>query len=188
MHTKEYSIGLKITIYRKNTMADDHNQSSATIGPLNYSGYLDWPHIYTAMTNWAKNENMKIFEPVYKDKTDAQGFTEREMTIAFIKKVDRLNKYIITVSIRLWDCQPVEITENGTKRTVERGRARFLLSSVIDRDWQNIFDESLFWKKMRRVYYQLRNWDWNLDHWDTLYAKAYDLNKVIKQALGMDTA
>lgn len=163
-------------------------QGITKIGPLNYSGYIDWPKLYTVVTNWAKAEKMKIFEPAYKDKTDGQGFTEREITLTFLRKVDRMNRYEITIQMRLWDCQPVEITKNGAKKIVDRGRIRVNIDSQINRDWQNIFDESFFTKKLRRVFYTLRNWEWNLKHADTVLEKTYDLQKVIKEALEMDTA
>ena len=154
---------------------------------VNFSGYFDWPGLYQVLTGWAKKEGMRIFETVYKDKTGG-GFTERELDLEFRVKVDRMNLYILHIYMHLWDCQKVDITENGETKTMERGRIHIKLSTSIDRDFQGVFDESSFWKKMRRVYYRLRFWDWAFQHWDVWYNKMYDLQKDIKVHLRMDTA
>jgi hypothetical protein len=155
---------------------------------VNYSGYFDWPGLYQVITGWAKKNGMKIFETVYKDKTGGTGFVEREWDIEFRVKVDRMNMYILNVYMHLWDCQKVDVTENGETKSVERGRIFVRLTTKIDRDFQNVFEGSPFWKKTRRVYYKLKFWDWAFEHWDAWYNKMYDLQKDIKVYLRMDTA
>jgi hypothetical protein len=155
-------------------------------GPLTYSGYYDWPGLYSTIIGWAKKERLKVFETLYKDKI-SKGFTEREIEFTFLRKVDRMNKYIYKVAIKIWDAQKVEVTQNGEVKKIERGRLRVLIEGSIDRDHQGLFEKGVFWLTIRNIFYRMRHWQWLFEHADTVQTKVYELQKVIKEQLGMDT-
>jgi hypothetical protein len=163
------------------------DKSTGQTGYLRFLGYFDWPGLYALLTSWANKEMYKIYEHVYKDKTSAEGFTERELEWYLEKKVDRLNKYIIKITIKMWDCQKVEVTQNEEKKILDRGRIRVLINTEIERDWQKKFEKSPTFEMFWKVYDRITTWDWNFDHWDALYSKKYELHDEVKKHLGLDT-
>ena len=152
---------------------------------LTYSGYIDWPGFYGTLKKWMKGELLKIYEPLYKNKTGGDGYTERELKWICEKKVDRLNKYIMTVELKMWDVQPVEITQNGETKTVDRGRIRVFIQGSIDEDYQGKFGSSNFLKAMWKMYRKLIRWEWGFSHWDYWYNKQFELRDALRKTLGV---
>lgn len=165
------------------------NDLGMDIKYFQYSGYYDWPKLYKLIISWAKSEEMKVYEPQYKDKASKMG-SEREIKWYFEKKVDQMHKYGLNVEIQMWDCVPVEITENGEKKKVERGRFRVGVSGFIDDDYQKLFEEKRWqrWKILRPLYNKIMQVQEGFTHWDDLHKKRYELLNEIKTFLDTETA
>jgi hypothetical protein len=156
-------------------------------GDLRYSGYFDWPGLYNVFVTFAANEMMKIYETLYKDKTSGEGFAEREIEMTIDKKVDRLYRYQIKIAVKLWDCQEVDVKQNGVTKKMTRGRLRVRIVGIVQMDQQNKFQISETMQKMWTIYKKLTLWDYNFNHWDIMYAKQYELQAQVKAFLGLDT-
>lgn len=155
-------------------------------GDFNYSGYFDWPGLYATIMKWAGKEMLKIYEPLYKDKTTKQGFAEREFNWIFERKVDRMHKYTMNVNLRMWDIQNVEVTKDGVTKNLDRGRMRLRISAEMNNDYQGLFSKPP-WDKLFGVYGTIMNWDWGFQHWDPWYNKMFELQAEIKNFLGVDS-
>ncbi len=160
---------------------------TALPGDLNYSGYFDWAELYGFITGWMSKNQLKLYEPVFKDKTSKEGYTDRELTLYGEKKVDLMNKYMLTVEVKMWDCQDVDVTKDGKTQKLCRGRFRIRISANIDNDFQGLFNKSEFWKKFYTFYEHLIKWDWNFEHWDYWYTKCFELHSGIRRFLNMDS-
>lgn len=167
-------------------MGKETTEPVGTTGDFNYSGYFDWPGLYTLLASWANKEMYKIYEPLYKDKVNKAGFTERELNWWLEKKVDRMHKYFIEVEIKMWDVQQVEITENKETKKLDRGRFRIRISSKIDKDFQNLYSDKKN-KNLWKIYSKVTNWDYNFNHWDFLYNKMFEFLNEIKNYVGVDS-
>jgi len=156
-------------------------------GYLRYSGYFDWPKIYSSMASWMGKEQLTIYEKVYKDKTDAQGIAERELTWVCERKKDRMIKYIMEVNLRMWDVQPVEVTKEGKKKKMNRGRIRIEVTAKIVDDFQGKFEVSKISQKLYKIYSKITGLSFGLGEWDYWYTKMWELNGEFKKLLGTDT-
>lgn len=158
----------------------------AKAGDLNYSGYYDWNELYSAFGKFASVNQLKIFEDPYKDKTTKDGFTEREFKWHMEKKVDRMHKYIMKLDVHMWDCQQVEVTKDGVTKKMELGRMRIQISSILDDDWQGIFDDSP-WGKFKGLYKAITGVDTGLNHEDYWCVdKMFEFQDSLKKVLGLD--
>ena len=151
-----------------------------------YSGYFDWPKLYKLILGWASTEQFKIFETLYKDKT-GKGITEREFSWYFDRKVDLMNKYVLEVTLQMWDCTKVKITKNGKEVSCERGRLKIGISAKIDSDFQELFDKNAFYRAMYPLYAKLTGVKQAFTHEDDLYNLRYELLNQIKTFLDTET-
>lgn len=164
------------------------NKKDKGIGEeFHYSGYFEWPGVYDFICGWLKQNQLKLYEKTYKDKTSKDGFTEREISIFAEKAVDRMNKYHMGVEIKMWDCQEVEVTKDGTTQKLSRGRFRVRLYSDITEDYQDLFAGSPVWSKMKGLYNKLNTWNWGFEHWDYWYTKTFELHQALREYLKTDT-
>lgn len=154
---------------------------------FHYSGYFEWPGVYDFISGWLIKNQLKLYEKVYKDKLSKDGFTEREMTIVGEKTVDRMNKYQMTVIIKMWDCQDVEVTKDGITQKLCRGRFRVRIGAKILRDYQNLFNKNDFWIKMWGVYDKLMTYNFGFDHYDYWFTKSHDLHQALRDYLKTET-
>lgn len=150
-----------------------------------YSGYYDWSKLYAVIIKWAKKEQFKIYEPLYKDKATKMG-VEREVGMYFEKKVDQMHKYSLNFSIQMWDCVPVEIQQNGAVKKLERGRFKIGISGKIDSDFQGMFDKG-FARTLWKLYARLTRKEYDFITWDELHKKRYELLNEIKTFLDTQT-
>ncbi|MFT4326735.1 MAG: hypothetical protein ACMXYK_04495 [Candidatus Woesearchaeota archaeon] len=154
---------------------------------ITFSGYYSWKNLYATLTKWYTEQELEIFETVFKDKTSGSGFTERELEWEGSKEVDRMNKFYMKVAIKIWDSQVVEVTENGTTKKMDRGRLRVRITAEIEDDWQGLFSGSNFKQTMGNLYRRLIKWDWGFNEWDYWMNKQYELRDAIRNTLGMET-
>jgi hypothetical protein len=156
------------------------------VGPLQIAGYFDWPKLYKDVTGWGSNELCQVWEEFYKDKVSPIG-KDIEIKWVFVRKVDRMHKYEMITFMKIWDCRPVEVTKDGTTKTLWYGRMQVYLTAKIDRDFQGLFDTPMM-SKLWGIYDAVTSMEhFGFNHWDHWYYKMYELQAVIKDNFGVDT-
>ena len=155
--------------------------------PIKFRGVFDWNQLYHTWINWMKSQLMKYHENIYKDKPTAGNTREIELDCMGEVKIDEFHKWIVKVSIHIWDATPVEVVQEGKKRQMLRGRIYIIIKAEVLRDYQGVYDHTPLLQRARGLILKMTEWEEKIPIWDTYYYKTIKLHSLLKQALGMDT-
>ena len=151
-----------------------------------FSGYFEWPGLYLYITSWMKANLLKIYEPVFKDKTNTNGVTEREISLYGEVKMDRMSKKKMKIDLHLWDCEKVEVTKDSKTKKLERGRIQIKINSSVDNDHQKLFSTPTG-RKLSPIYNKIIGIKYGATTLDDWFEKSHELFIGIKNYLGVDT-
>lgn len=154
---------------------------------IRYSGIFDFDGLYKMMHKWLQEHYEDVFETPYKHKMTGKG-AEIEFSISGERKQTEFVKFQTTVDIHIWDLRDIEMTKEGKKQKLNKGRFTLIVKGVCIFDWQKQFEGKPLYI---RLFNLLRNTILKTHiavfYLDTLYYEAYKLHTEIKKFLGMET-
>ena len=106
--------------------------------------------LYTLLYKWFELYGYDFQEQEYRDIEQA-GKKNLEIRWYAEKRIDDYVKYVIKVSMMVRGMEEVEIEEEGTKRTSNKGEVEFRFDGFLEKDYENRW-EGGFMKFAREVY------------------------------------
>ncbi|MFT4310701.1 MAG: hypothetical protein ACMXYC_03645 [Candidatus Woesearchaeota archaeon] len=154
---------------------------------VRYRGVFDIEGMYKAIISWINEQQMDYHETKYKTKPVDAG-REIEIGMLGIVELNEFYRWTVKVDVKVIEGDFVDVVQNGVNKRMMRGRMLVKVSGELERDYSGILEKSPFWKKVGKVFFKLNEMEEGFKEQDTYFYKTVDLQKTIKQTLGMDTA
>lgn len=113
---------------------------------LQYNGLFDLDGMYAAVTDWAKNYGFMWHEKKYNHKVPSPGGAEQEIDWEMTNRVTEYFKYIINISLHIYDLRDVDIEVAGKKKSLSNARITIKIIGTLEYDWQKLRDRGKFAK------------------------------------------
>lgn len=154
---------------------------------IRYKGLFDFDGLYNLIAEWLKSRGYWFKETSFKHKVPSALGAEQEMKFTGEKKSTEYVEQDVTISFHLWDITEVEVERNGVKKKFVNGRIQIEITGKIKLDYEETFNKSSFWKKVRSFYYNYIMQPEIFSMADQLYYRLIKLQTSIKDFLDMQT-
>ncbi len=154
---------------------------------VRYIGVLDLDGLYSLIVSWFKDNQYNFKEEKHEFKPDKLG---KELKIVWTgdKKVTEYVKYIISITLIIYEMNNVEVVENGVKKKKVKGRLDLRINAKADLDYQDRWETSEFNFKLRKFYHKyILRFYIDFKVWNPFYYKIWGLLTDIKKFLNMET-
>jgi hypothetical protein len=153
---------------------------------IKYKGMLDFPELWRLIIDWFDSKGFEVMEGKAKHKAGTFGH-EVEGEIAAWRNITDYYRFEMSVSMKYWDANPVEVVRGDQKKTLLKGRFMFRLRGSLVLDWGGRYERT----KFRQVLGKFLNnkvlmWQWDSIYGDQLNYKVLELGNVIKEYLNME--
>ena len=120
-------------------------------GKVAQESIFRFKELYKFAYEWLVDEQYKVVEKNYKEKITPDG-KEIEFEWTITRKINDYLRFDIEMKWRLFKLQEVEITQNGEKRKMDKGRIEVKVTAFLERDYEGRWETSPFKKFMRGIY------------------------------------
>ena len=158
------------------------------VGEIKYSGVFDYDKLYKGVHDWFSKRKYDFQESTYKHKPGKAG-PEIEISFKGERKETGWIMYKISVDFHIWDLTDVEVTKEGKKQKLNKGRMTILLQMEVVFDYEKRFEDKPFYIRLynlivdKVMYLRLM-----MGPVDSLYYETTNLQTEIKLLLDMETA
>ncbi|MAG20262.1 hypothetical protein CL618_02415 [archaeon] len=118
--------------------------------------------------------------------TEKQKSSGEELTIEWNcwKKVDNYYRFYINVIFNILRYNKVIVEKDGEKKEMGRGEIEITVKSVLEKDYNHMFDKSPIGKFIRVLYELMVLKDRTSRMEGNLLKETYELNEVLKESIG----
>lgn len=116
-----------------------------------HDGLMDFRGFYSFAHRWLREEEYGVSEDKYSEKVSGNS---KDITAEW-KAVRKLSDYFkieVKIEIRVWGLTDVEVTIDGQKKKMNKGRMEVKITGVLVKDWDSKWETSTFSRFMRDVY------------------------------------
>ncbi len=114
-------------------------------------GYWNYSDLYTFLFNWLKDESYTIKEKKYVEKLSDFG-KEIQIEWEAVKKVSDYFRNTIKIKWHILGMKDAEIERDGKKEKTNKGEVKLDIQAVLERDWQDKWEDRPFWQFLRGIY------------------------------------
>lgn len=154
---------------------------------IRYKGIFNLQELIKAITDWFEKKNYEHY--IYQTKTKDKDFgSEEEYGIKGWVNETEYHRLTVDVYMHLWDANPVEVTENGEKKTMTKAAMLIKIKGDLDQDFAERFKHSHFAKKLKQFMEEkVLNYRYGVIWADDHVYRIEGLGNYIKQFLNMNT-
>lgn len=120
-------------------------------GKIAQDSVFRFKDLYKFAYEWLVDEEYLVSEKNYKEKVTPGG-KDIEFEWMIFKKINDYIKFNMNMKWRVLGIQDVEVSENGGKRKMDKGRIEVKITATLERDYENKWETSPFKKFMRGIY------------------------------------
>jgi hypothetical protein len=150
-----------------------------------YVGVFDYQKLIRTIATWYADMGYEFHERMYKHKVPSPAGSEQEFAFEGWRKNTEYIKYWIYLSAHIWELKEVEVSINGQRKKMAKGKVQIILSMSVDFDYNEKFMSPAAVKIQnflhKYVWYKQITGGWE----DECYYRMYKLHKVIKETLNM---
>lgn len=153
---------------------------------VRFKGTVDFDGLYSLIYGWLKERQFKIYETTHKFKPP-----EIEIKLECNRKKTAYKRDVVVVNIHLFKIRDLEVKSgDGTKKLMEV-RMKIKFSSMVETGYSNIFGWSRWGVSKGAMVLQnilnryILKKEIDLVDSDAIYYELYDLQKRVKDFLGM---
>jgi hypothetical protein len=117
---------------------------------VKHKSFFNYTDLYTFCYNWLKGDGWLVSEEEYLEKFS--GAKEIQVKWKAAKKITDYYRFIIKVKFHILGMTDVEVEENGKKIKTNKGDLTLEFDVSLERDYENNWDKTPFWKFMRGIY------------------------------------
>jgi hypothetical protein len=159
---------------------------------IEFKGIFDMEGLYRFIIKWLQDRSYEFHEVTYKHKPGMIG-KEQEMKWKAWQKFNDYIRMWYDIYIHVWDMTELEVTKDGQKVKMIKGRIRIVIVGTLDQDWQQTFktpdDPKVndFIRRIRSFYDKYVVYKDMTGIWgDMMHYKIVKLHNEIKEFLGME--
>ncbi len=155
---------------------------------IKYAGIFDLDNLIRTIYDWLVHQDYEVHEKEQKHKVPTPRGAEDEIHLWGWRKINGYVKYFITIDIRIFDLNHVDVVKEGVKKKMQQGRMEMMFSGYFHLDYNDWFEKNKFTKILQEFYHKFLILQFIHNIWeDELYYREYKLHRVIKEQLGMET-
>lgn len=153
---------------------------------IKFKGVFDFEKVYNETAKWFKTRSFEFHEYQLKERDPTIG--ETEFFWQGWRDDTEWMRIWIDVYARMWDQTPVEVMQEGVKKTLLRARIRFVFDAWIETDYENRFETSKIFHSLRD-YYDKVVYKKRIElYGDKIEYEVHELHELVKKTLGMEAA
>ena len=115
-------------------------------------GIFNFKATYRALHTWLTDESYLLNEKKYKETVSASGAKDVEIKWAAEKKISDYFRFVIKVNWIVLGMTDVEVEIDGVKQKANKGQLELHISTVLEKDYENRWDNRPFFKFLRTLY------------------------------------
>ena len=154
---------------------------------VKYSGLMDMDGLYKKIVKWYHTRKFELEEKAFKDKGRVEG-REEEIKIDGFRNDTEMIRVWINIYAHTWEMNKVEVTVDGKKKIMEKGRFKITIRLDFELDYENRFTKTKFTRWLFKLYWRYLLYRRMLVYADKCEYEAHKLQELIKQHLGMEAA
>ena len=147
---------------------------------LKYKGIYDLDGFYRDMASFFHDRKYILQESLYKHKIPEIQFGWEAW-----RDDSEFKRSKIRIDMWSWNTKEVQVKVGGKERTMYSGRIRMYITSELNYDYRNRFNESNIKKLMLKFLMRVVFFYRTLGEWDDLYYETNDLKNKLKASLNM---
>ena len=120
-------------------------------GKIRQVGIADFKEFYRFCFMWLVNEDYWVVEKNYTEKIQATG-KEIEIEWNASRKISDYFRFALKINWRIIGMKDVEVEKNGDKLKMNKGDFEVKVSAVLEKDYENKWEDSPFLKWLRTAY------------------------------------
>jgi len=118
---------------------------------LKHTGIFVYPELYNFVFEWLRTLEYTVIEQRYNEKIRPDG-KEVEILWLCLRKINDYFRYRIKVSWLIKQMVDVEVTEDGIKKKKNKAKITIKISSFLEKDYENKWEQNPIAKFLRGVY------------------------------------
>ena len=118
---------------------------------VKHKGFFNYTDFYNFCYTWLVEEDYKVSEEEYTEKITGIG---KEVVIKWVakKKISDYFQYLIVIKWHILGLNDAEVETEGRKLKTHKGEVKLTVTSELEKDYENRWEDRPFWKFLRGVY------------------------------------
>jgi len=120
-------------------------------GKFKQKGIFDFKDFYAFAYDWLNGEGYNVTENVYSEEITGDS---KKIEIEWVakKKISDYFRFVIKINWMIIGLKNVEVEREGKKLKMNSGQVEVKISGVLEKDYENKWEDHPFWKFLRGVY------------------------------------